>query len=273
MSARVTVIVVALVVAACGARRAAPATDGLQLAARLRAAADLDCPANGVAARMMSRGRYHVRACGAEVVYDCSHRAGPATCALAEDQPPSRSREGTWTDADVGDLVARLNAGLAQCLVPGRADLRLWLALTPAGAVRRISMDDETSSCVDRHLRRARLPGTMLGARIVQVRVRGDGDHGLGEPDDPVGPLPEHRRLSPAEAARRIVEDEAPSLLECTTASTLELQVSWDSAGRLDAFVVTPADRMVEACVRARLQRLSIPPARSPGTLTQALRR
>jgi hypothetical protein len=85
---------------------------------------------------------------------------------------------------------------------------------------------------------------------------------------------PRASRLSPEVAARAVIDARAEALMACVPDALLPMQISWSTSGALDALLRGDhAGGAAEVCVRAIVQRLSIPSPPAAGSIAHTIAR
>lgn len=178
----------AVLASACGA--AGPREPSLfERAALARGRAELGCADPELFVEPLGAGGYRVRGCDTYVTYTCLERysetpgtRGQVICSLSErearpaDETRSRRDEtdGTWTDAEIQALAARVRPALELCLSPGE-DVSLELLAGGTGGVRRVNelASPALTECADAALAEHSLEGERSRPRRFALRARG----------------------------------------------------------------------------------------------------
>jgi hypothetical protein len=258
-------------------------------AAARRASNEIPCALENLVLQDMQGGGYRIGGCGVSVTYTCvgticvpSAREGSMGSSGASATSPaasgraSRPRD-TWSDDQVRQLVAALQQPIGACLPEGTDAIRLQLGISARGQLRRVGQSrfaPELAACIDRALASAQMPGSVGESRSVVLQFRRGATAAEPEATAPADGTPPASALTPEAAARGAIDTRAAAILECVQADALSMQVSWSSAGQLDALL--RGDRQGtpdEGCVRAIVQQLTIPAPGATGTIVHAIQR
>ncbi|UJR80229.1 hypothetical protein [Sandaracinus amylolyticus] len=247
-----------------------------------RASREIPCRREDLVVEDLGSGGYRVVGCGSVMTYTClGNGFGGGVCELNERRYPERDlappvhRGDTWTDGQVRELRATIHDEIMRCVPEGTDSVRLQLALSPRGEVRRIGrsqVDAAAGRCIDDALSRAQMLGTASEQRVVVMDFQRT--QSVAAAPAAVTPMPATVPVGPDGAARAAVDTRAPSILACVEAEAIAMQVSWTAEGRLD--VLLRGDRQgtpEESCVRAIVQQLTIPAPGAAGTIVHAVQR
>ena len=182
-----------------------------QEAAFRRAARELACPFDALAVQSLGAGGYRVDGCAQTITYTCVRRE--RVLCMPSERTRSAEVRAQWSDDDVQRYFAAVHDRVVACLPADEGSLRLEVAFTTRGDVRRTGRtprDARVAACVDQALASETLRATaradryeVLEFRRAEVgRVRAHVD-----PIEPTPPAAPTRAAIPPDAAARAVVD------------------------------------------------------------------